>query len=80
MAQLHFYIPNSVADKIKIKAERAHLLNNRHTKIEQHFRNLSPFEIALCSLPFDDICAEEYGLIRASLSSQVEIIRPNDLW
>ena len=27
-----------------------HLLNNRHTQIEQHFRNLSPTEIALCSI------------------------------
>ena len=27
-----------------------HLINNRHTKIEQHFRNLSPSEIALCSI------------------------------
>ncbi len=25
MAQLHFYIPDAVADKIKIKAEHAHL-------------------------------------------------------
>jgi len=25
MAQLHFYIPDSIADKIKIKAEHAHL-------------------------------------------------------
>lgn len=88
-----------------------HLLNNRHAKIEQHFRNLSPSEIAicsivkaellfgarhskkvetnlqllqhffspLCSLAFDDRCAEEYGLIRADLSSQGKIIGPNDL-
>ena len=25
MAQLHFYIPDSVADKVKVKAEHAHL-------------------------------------------------------
>ena len=29
--------------------------------------------------PFDDRCAEEYGLIRADLSSQGKIIGPNDL-
>jgi len=88
-----------------------HLLNNRHTQIEQHFRNLSPTEIALCSivkaellfgarhsqrveanlqllhhffaplnsLAFDDRCAEEYGVIRADLSTQGKIIGPNDL-
>ncbi|SMG65868.1 PilT domain-containing protein [methanotrophic bacterial endosymbiont of Bathymodiolus sp.] len=86
------------------------MINNRHAKIEQHFRNLSPSEIALCSivkagllfgarhshrveanlqllqhfftplnsLPFDNRCAEEYGLIRAYLSSQGKIIGPND--
>lgn len=88
-----------------------HLLNNRHSTIEQHFRCLSPAEIALCSivkaellfgarhskkveanlqllnhffaplssLPFDDRCAEEYGLIRADLTAQGKIIGPNDL-
>ena len=88
-----------------------HLLNNRHSQIEKHFRRSSPDEIALCSivkaellfgarhskkveanlqllnhffaplssLPFDDRCAEEYGSIRADLSSQGKIIGPNDL-
>ena len=27
-----------------------HLLNHRHPQIEQHFRNSSPSEIALCSI------------------------------
>jgi tRNA(fMet)-specific endonuclease VapC len=27
-----------------------HLLNNRHSEIEQHFRNHSPADIALCSI------------------------------
>ncbi len=88
-----------------------HLLNNRHSQIEQHFRTSSPEEIAMCSvvksellfgarhsqkveanlqllkhffaplssLPFDDRCAEEYGLIRADLSSQGKVIGTNDL-
>lgn len=88
-----------------------HLLNNRHSQIEKHFRKSSPDEIALCSivkaellfgarnskkveanllllkhffaplssLPFNDRCAEEYGLIRADLSTQGKIIGPNDL-
>ena len=30
MAQLHFYIPDSVADKIKVKAEHAHLSVSRY--------------------------------------------------
>lgn len=88
-----------------------HLLNNRHSQIEKHFRSASPAEIALCSivkaellfgarhskrveaslqllhrffaplssLPFDDRCADKYGLIRADLSTQGKIIGPNDL-
>ena len=88
-----------------------HLLNNRHSQIEHHFRSFSPSEIAMCSivkaellfgarhskrvevnlqllnhffaplssLPFDDRCADEYGLIRADLSAQGKIIGPNDL-
>jgi len=30
-------------------------------------------------MPFDDRCAEEYGLIRAALMEQGRIIGPNDL-
>ncbi len=88
-----------------------HLLNNRHSQIEEQFRQHSPAEITLCSvvkaellfgarhskkveqnlqrlkqffqplasLTFDDKCAEEYGMIRADLSTQGKIIGPNDL-
>ncbi len=88
-----------------------HLLNGRHTQIQDNFRNSSPSQIILCSvvkaelifgarhsakvednlqllnqffaplnsLPFDDRSAEEYGVIRADLSSQGKIIGPNDL-
>jgi len=88
-----------------------HLLNNRHSQVETHFRRCAPSDIAVCSvvkaellfgarhskrveanlqllnhffapltsLPFDDRCAEEYGVIRADISSQGKIIGPNDL-
>lgn len=31
------------------------------------------------SLPFDDVCAKEYGGIRYNLESQGQVIGPNDL-
>ena len=36
------------------------------------------FEPFIC-LPFDDSCAEQYGVIRADLSQQGALIGPNDL-
>ncbi len=88
-----------------------HLLNNKHSQVETHFRRCAPSDIAVCSivkaellfgarhskrveanlqllnhffaplssLPFDDRCAEEYGVIRADIRSQGKIIGPNDL-
>ena len=40
MAQLHFYIPDSVADKIKIKAEHAHL------SVSKYLAELAKREVA----------------------------------
>ena len=40
MAQLHFYIPDSVADKIKAKAERAHL------SVSKYIAELAKKEVA----------------------------------
>jgi tRNA(fMet)-specific endonuclease VapC len=86
-------------------------LNGSSQSVERHFRNRSPFEIAVCSivkaellfgarnsqrvdanlqilkkffsplqsLPFDDRCADEYGLIRADLTAQGKLIGPNDM-
>lgn len=61
-----------------VKAEL--IFGARHSKkVETNLQLLKRFFEPLGSLPFDDKCAEEYGLIRADLSSQGKIIGPNDL-
>ncbi len=40
MAQLHFYIPDAIADKIKIKAEHAHL------SVSKYLAELAKKEVA----------------------------------
>ncbi len=51
----------------------------RSKNVEANLQLLQRFFEPLSSLPFDDACAAEYGLIRADLTSQGNIIGPNDL-
>ena len=51
----------------------------RSQRIEANLKCLERFFAPLVSLPFDDLCAEEYGRIRADLSGQGTPIGPNDL-
>lgn len=51
----------------------------RSTQIEANLQRLKVFFSPLGSLPFDDSCAEHYGLIRADLAAQGAPIGPNDL-
>lgn len=44
-----------------------------------NLRLLERFFDTLASLPFDDRCAEEYGLIREELERAGTVIGPNDL-
>jgi len=44
-----------------------------------HLQCLKMFFSPLESLPFNDRCAEEYGVIRADLSNLGCLIGPNDL-
>lgn len=61
-----------------VKAEL--LYGARHSRrVEDNLRLLNHFFTPLASLPFDDRCAEEYGLIRAQLAAQGSLIGPNDL-
>ena len=61
-----------------VKAEL--LYGARHSRrVEDNLRLLDHFFTPLASLPFDDRCAEEYGLIRAQLAVQGSLIGPNDL-
>lgn len=61
-----------------VKAEL--LYGARHSqRVSENLQRLMLFFAPLGSLPFDDRCAEEYGLVRASLAEQGQIIGPNDL-
>ena len=61
-----------------VKAEL--LYGARHSqRVSTNFQRLNIFFAPLESMPFDDRCAEEYGLIRAALAEQGSIIGPNDL-
>jgi len=51
----------------------------RSQRVESNLRLLEAFMAPINSFPFDDRCAEEYGAIRAQLSSSGMPIGPNDL-
>ena len=61
-----------------VKAEL--LYGARHSqRVEANLQLLDAFFKPLSSLPFDDRCAAEAGLIRADLAAQGKPIGPNDL-
>jgi len=61
-----------------VKAEL--LYGARHSaRVEANLSLLDSFFAPLTSLSFDDRCAEEYGLIRAQLSTEGTPIGPNDM-
>jgi tRNA(fMet)-specific endonuclease VapC len=47
--------------------------------IEKNMNLLNKFFVPFECIPFDDVCAEEYGRIRSDLSSKGLLIGPNDL-
>ena len=51
----------------------------RSTRVEENLQRLKQFFAPLDSLPFDDLCAEHYAVIRADLFAQGKPIGPNDL-
>ncbi len=70
--------PSSITLCSIVKAEL--LYGARHSeRVEDNLSLLNGFFGPLASLPFDDRCAEEYGIIRAQLATQGAIIGPNDL-
>lgn len=48
-------------------------------QVESNLKRMKFFCAPLESLPFDDLCAEEYGQIKAVLAAQGQLIGPNDL-
>ncbi len=51
----------------------------KSTRKAENLRLLSRFFDTIASLPFDDRCAEEYGLLREELERTGTMIGPNDL-
>ena len=60
---------------------RAELLYGarKSSRVAENLRLLERFFDTIASLPFDDRCAEEYGLIREELDRAGTPIGPNDL-
>ena len=48
-------------------------------RVAENLSLLGAFFAPLISLPFDDACAEHYGVLRASLAAAGRPIGPNDL-
>lgn len=70
--------PEDIALCSIVKSEL--LYGARHSRqVETNLRLLEKFFQPLPSLPFDDRCAAEAGLIRADLAAQGTPIGPNDL-
>lgn len=70
--------PEEIALCSIVKSEL--LYGARHSRqVEANLRLLEKFFQPLPSLPFDDRCAAEAGLIRADLATQGTPIGPNDL-
>ena len=70
--------PNEIAICSIVKAELLFGARNSQ-RIDANLQLLKRFYAPLQSLPFDDQCADEYGLIRADLTVQGEIIGSNDM-
>src|SRR5471030_1970938 len=70
--------PTEIALCSVVKAELYY--GARHSqRVEANLQRLTTFFAPLQSLPFDDRCAEEYGVIRADLKAQGAPIGPHDL-
>lgn len=51
----------------------------RSARVAENLGLLAAFFAPLISLPFDDACAEHYGVLRASLAAAGRPIGPNDM-
>jgi tRNA(fMet)-specific endonuclease VapC len=61
-----------------VKAELLYAAR-KSTRVAENLRLLERFFDTVASLPFDDRCAEEYGLLREELDRAGTPIGPNDL-
>ena len=78
VARLRLHQPSEIRLSAITKAEL--LYGARHSeRVSENLRLLGRFFAPLVCLPFDDACAEHYGMIRADLAARGQTIGPNDL-
>lgn len=76
--RLRRYDPSEVRVSSVVKAE-LYYGARRSSRVTENLRLLDRFFLAFVSLPFDDRCAEECGLIRHDLARSGRPIGPYDL-
>ncbi len=78
VGRLRLHQPSEIRLSAITKAEL--LYGARHSeRVSENLRLLSRFFEPFACLPFDDACAEHYGMIRADLAARGQTIGPNDL-
>lgn len=70
--------PSEIRLSSVVKAELLHGAR-RSSQVSDNLRLLQRFFAPFICLPFDDLCAEHYGFIRADLERAGSRIGPNDL-
>ena len=78
IARLRAVSPSQVRLSSVVKAELLYGAR-RSNRMAENLRLLAQFFETIVSLPFDDRCAEEYGLLRDELDREGMPIGPNDL-
>lgn len=78
--EMHFRAlsPSQIAICSIVKSELFFGARNSR-RMDANLQRLKLFFEPLQSLPFDDLCADEYGLIRSDLTARGQLIGPNDM-
>ncbi len=71
----------SVSEVVLCSIVKAELIYGarRSSRVEQNLQRLGEFFELFASVPFDDVAAEHYGLLRAQLEASGQPIGPNDM-
>jgi tRNA(fMet)-specific endonuclease VapC len=76
--RLRLHDPAEIRLCAVVKSELAFGARNG-TRVAENLSLLERFYAPFVSLPFDDRCADQYGMIRADLARSGDLIGPNDL-
>jgi len=78
IGQLRSHAPAEIRISSVTRAELLHGAR-RSARVAENLRVLDSFFAPLVSVPFDDVYAEQYAVLRASLAAGGRPIGPNDL-